>query len=557
MYFAIQKTYVMQPIHILLLIAGYFGVLILISFLTGKDDSNETFFRASRKSPWYVVAFGMIGASLSGVTFISVPGWVNDSGFSYMQVVFGYLVGYFIIAYVLMPIYYRLNVTSIYQYLEDRFGVISYKTGAFFFLISRILGASFRLYLVAIVLQRYVFDAYEIDFSVTVTLSIVLIWLYTFRGGIKTIVWTDTLQTLFMLIAVGVAIYLILADLDLSFGEFLSSDALQQYNQIWFTDDPMAKNYFIKSFLGGLFIAVCMTGLDQDMMQKNLTCKTLGDAQKNMVSFSVVLIVVNFVFLLLGALVYMYAAKHSIDIPLMDGKVKTDLLFPEIAIYGGLGLSLAIVFLLGLIAAAYSSADSALTSLTTSFSVDFLDIEKEKGTKNKFSQKIIAFTKPIVTAIPTIINAKNKDTHIKLEKEVSINEQKLIRQVVHILMSIVLIIVVIIFNSLSDKSVIDNLLIIAGYTYGPLLGLFAFGIFTKYNVKDKYVWLVALLSISLTYFLANYFGTFYTYFTEDVTNLAEATILSKKTFYQFGYELLPINGLLTFIGLVIIRRQHD
>jgi len=557
LYFAIQKTYVMQPIHILLLIAGYFGVLILISFLTGKDDSNETFFRASRKSPWYVVAFGMIGASLSGVTFISVPGWVNDSGFSYMQVVFGYLVGYFIIAYVLMPIYYRLNVTSIYQYLEDRFGVISYKTGAFFFLISRILGASFRLYLVAIVLQRYVFDAYEIDFSVTVTLSIVLIWLYTFRGGIKTIVWTDTLQTLFMLIAVGVAIYLILADLDLSFGEFLSSDALQQYNQIWFTDDPMAKNYFIKSFLGGLFIAVCMTGLDQDMMQKNLTCKTLGDAQKNMVSFSVVLIVVNFVFLLLGALVYMYAAKHSIDIPLMDGKVKTDLLFPEIAIYGGLGLSLAIVFLLGLIAAAYSSADSALTSLTTSFSVDFLDIEKEKGTKNKFSQKIIAFTKPIVTAIPTIINAKNKDTHIKLEKEVSINEQKLIRQVVHILMSIVLIIVVIIFNSLSDKSVIDNLLIIAGYTYGPLLGLFAFGIFTKYNVKDKYVWLVALLSISLTYFLANYFGTFYTYFTEDVTNLAEATILSKKTFYQFGYELLPINGLLTFIGLVIIRRQHD
>ena len=557
MYFAIQKTYVMQPIHILLLIAGYFGVLILISFLTGKDDSNETFFRASRKSPWYVVAFGMIGASLSGVTFISVPGWVNDSDFSYMQVVFGYLVGYFIIAYVLMPIYYRLNVTSIYQYLEDRFGVISYKTGAFFFLISRILGASFRLYLVAIVLQRYVFDAYEIDFSVTVTLSIVLIWLYTFRGGIKTIVWTDTLQTLFMLIAVGVAIYLILADLDLSFGEFLSSDALQQYNQIWFTDDPMAKNYFIKSFLGGLFIAVCMTGLDQDMMQKNLTCKTLGDAQKNMVSFSVVLIVVNFVFLLLGALVYMYAAKHSIDTPLMDGKVKTDLLFPEIAINGGLGLSLAIVFLLGLIAAAYSSADSALTSLTTSFSVDFLDIEKEKGTKNKFSQKIIAFTKPIVTAIPTIINAKRKDTHIKLEKEVSINEQKLIRQVVHILMSIVLIIVVIIFNSLSDKSVIDNLLIIAGYTYGPLLGLFAFGIFTKYNVKDKYVWLVALLSISLTYFLANYFGTFYTYFTEDVTNLAEATILSKKTFYQFGYELLPINGLLTFIGLVIIRRQHD
>ncbi|MGH1383877.1 sodium:solute symporter [Kordia sp.] len=505
----------MQPIHILLLIAGYFGVLILISYFTGKDDSNETFFKASRKSPWYVVAFGMIGASLSGVTFISVPGWVEASNFSYMQVVFGYLVGYFIIAYVLMPIYYRLNVTSIYQYLEDRFGVVSYKTGAFFFLISRILGASFRLYLVAIVLQRYVFDAYEIHFAVTVTLSVILIWLYTFRGGIKTIVWTDTLQTLFMLVAVGVAIYLILGDLDLSFGEFFNSDTLKEYSQIWFTDDVMAKNYFVKSFLGGLFIAVCMTGLDQDMMQKNLTCKSLGDAQKNMVSFSVVLIVVNFVFLLLGALIYMYAAKHSIDVPLMNEKPKTDLLFPEVALKGGLGLSLAIVFLLGLIAAAYSSADSALTSLTTSFSVDFLGIEK-------------------------------KPEHT----------QKRTRQFVHVGMSVVLIVVVIIFKLLNNDNVINSILVIAGYTYGPLLGLFAFGIFTKYKVIDKHVWIVTLVSICLTYVLAN-FGTYYVYFTEDVTNLVEATKLSSKMYYQFGYELLPINGLLTFIGLICIRRQHD
>ncbi|MEM6720124.1 MAG: sodium:solute symporter [Bacteroidota bacterium] len=505
----------MQPIHILLLIAGYFGVLILISYFTGKDDSNETFFKASRKSPWYVVAFGMIGASLSGVTFISVPGWVRDSNFSYMQVVFGYLVGYFIIAYVLMPIYYRLNVTSIYQYLEDRFGVVSYKTGAFFFLISRILGASFRLYLVAIVLQRYVFDAYGIPFAVTVILSIVLIWLYTFRGGIKTIVWTDTLQTLFMLIAVGVAIYLILGDLNMSFGDFWSSESLGQYSQIWFTDDIMAKNYFIKSFLGGLFIAVCMTGLDQDMMQKNLTCKNLGDAQKNMVSFSVVLIVVNFIFLLLGALVFMYATKHNIEVPLMDGKPKTDLLFPEIALKGGLGISLAVVFLLGLIAAAYSSADSALTSLTTSFSIDFLRIEKQPE-----------------------------------------DQQKKTRKLVHIAMSIVLIIVVIIFNSLSNKSVIDNLLTIAGYTYGPLLGLFAFGIFTKYKIKDQHVWWITGISIAFTYILAN-FGTYYMYFSQEIETLAEATTLSKAQFYQFGYELLPINGLLTFIGLVLIRRQHD
>ncbi|EDP95450.1 sodium:solute symporter [Kordia algicida OT-1] len=505
----------MQPIHILLLIAGYFGVLILISYFTGKDDSNETFFKASRKSPWYVVAFGMIGASLSGVTFISVPGWVEASQFSYMQVVFGYLVGYFIIAYVLMPIYYRLNVTSIYQYLEDRFGVVSYKTGAFFFLISRILGASFRLYLVAIVLQRYVFDAYEIPFFVTVSLSVLLIWLYTFRGGIKTIVWTDTLQTLFMLIAVGVAIYLILGDLNMSFGNFWNSESLGEYSQIWFTDNMMAKNYFVKSFLGGLFIAVCMTGLDQDMMQKNLTCKSLGDAQKNMVSFSLVLVVVNMIFLLLGALVFMYASKHGIEVPIMDGKPRTDLLFPEIALKGGLGIVLAIVFLLGLIAAAYSSADSALTSLTTSFSVDFLGIEKKPE-----------------------------------------NKQKSTRKIVHIAMSVVLIIVVVIFNSLSNKSVIDSLLTIAGYTYGPLLGLFAFGIFTKYKVVDKNVWIVTLVSICLTYLIAN-FGAYYTFFTADVADMAAAVKLSKKTFYQFGYELLPINGLLTFIGLVLIRRQHN
>ncbi|WP_235983009.1 sodium:solute symporter [Kordia aestuariivivens] len=543
----------MQPIHILLLIASYFGVLILISYFTGKDDSNETFFKASRKSPWYIVAFGMIGASLSGVTFISVPGWVEASQFSYMQVVFGYLVGYFIIAYVLMPIYYRLNVTSIYQYLEDRFGVVSYKTGAFFFLLSRILGASFRLYLVAIVLQRYVFDAYGIHFAVTVSLSILLIWLYTFRGGIKTIVWTDTLQTLFMLIAVGVAIYLILTNLDMSFSEFWNSEDLKKYNQIWFTDSFMAKNYFVKSFLGGLFIAVCMTGLDQDMMQKNLTCKSLGDAQKNMISFSIVLVVVNLIFLLLGALLFMYANANAIEIPLMDGKPKTDLLFPEIALKGGLGISLAVVFLLGLIAAAYSSADSALTSLTTSFSVDFLGIEKESGKENKFARKIVQFAKPIVVSASGFLNSKKRDKDEELEEK-PINEQKLIRQVVHILMSIVLIIVVIIFNSLSNKSVIDSILTIAGYTYGPLLGLFAFGIFTKYKVIDKRVWIVTLVSICLTYFLAN-FGSYYTYFTEDVSNLAEAAKLAKESFYQFGYELLPINGLLTFIGLVLIRRQ--
>ncbi|MFD0861201.1 sodium:solute symporter [Sungkyunkwania multivorans] len=490
----------MQPTQILLLIAGYFGILILISYFTGKDDSNEIFFKAKRQSPWYLVAFGMIGASLSGVTFISVPGWVASSQFGYMQVVLGYLFGYFVIAFVLMPIYYRLNVTSIYEYLDERFGVVSHKTGAFFFFISRVLGASFRLYLVAIVLQSFVFNEIEIfggqwPFALTVVLSILMIWLYTFRGGIKTIVWTDTLQTLFMLIAVGVAIVMILNKLEWTLGDFLASTELTKYDKWFFTDSILPKNHFIKQFLGGMFITICMTGLDQDMMQKNLTCKNLKEAQKNMVSFSLVLVVVNLFFLLLGALLFIYAEKTGIAVPMMDGKVKTDLLFPEVALNGGLGLALAIFFLLGLIAAAYSSADSALTSLTTSFSIDFLNIE---------------------------------------QREVS--KQKAIRGRVHVAMSVLLIIVVIIFNSLNNKSVIDELLTVAGYTYGPLLGLFAFGIFTKAKIRDNYVWGVAVISVVLTYLLADH----------------SESLLGG---YIFGFELLIFNGLFTFLGLVLIRRK--
>lgn len=486
----------MKPLYIILLIASYFGVLVLISYFTSKEDSNAAFFKAQRQSPWYVVAFGMIGASLSGVTFISVPGWVESAQFSYMQVVFGYLVGYIVIAYVLMPIYYKLNVTSIYQYLEQRLGIVSYKTGAFYFFISRVLGASFRLYLVAIVLQKFVFDAFGVPFWVTVTLSILLIWLYTFRGGIKTIVWTDTLQTLFMLIALIVAIILITDKLGWSISDFLASKELTQYNKMIFTDSFLAKNHFIKSFLGGMFIAICMTGLDQDMMQKNLTCKTLKDAQKNMMSFSVVIIVVNFVFLLLGALLFIYANRFDIATPLLDGKVKTDLLFPEIALNGGLGISLAIAFLLGLIAAAYSSADSALTSLTTSFCIDFLDIEKQET-----------------------------------------NKQKRLRKQVHIGMSVLLIFVIVVFKYILDSNVIDNLLKIAGYTYGPLLGLFAFGIFTKFKIKDKYAWLITLISVILSY---------------GIGKIPPETIGG----YVIGYELLIINGLLTFIGLLFISKRQ-
>lgn len=487
----------MTPTHILFLIGGYFILLLLISYFTGKNDSNVDFFKAGKSSPWYLVAFGMVGASLSGVTFISVPGWVADSEFSYMQVVFGYFLGYMVTAYLLLPIYYKQNVTSIYEYLDKRFGFVSYKVGAISFFISRVIGAAFRLFLVAIVLQQFVFDAWNVPFEVTVTLSILLIWIYTFRGGIKTIVWTDTLQTLFMLVSVGLSIYFILGKLDWSFAEFLASDELNKYNKVVFVDDFFEKRHLLKSFLGGMFITICMTGLDQDMMQKNLTCKSLKDSQKNMVTFSVVLVAVTFVFMLLGALLYIYAEKYAIQMPLMDGKPKSDLLFPEIALNSGLGITVAITFMLGLIAAAYSSADSALTSLTTSFCVDFLGIEK-----------------------------KPEDS------------QKKIRKLTHVGMSILLILVVILFKYVLNSNVIDGLLTVASYTYGPLLGLFTFGIFTKHRLKDKYVWVVALLAVLIIVGLGRI----------PAENLGG---------YVFGYELLPLNGLLTFVGLWLIREKRQ
>jgi SSS family transporter len=439
----------------------------------------------------------MVGASLSGVTFISVPGWVEASEFSYMQVVLGYLVGYFVVAFVLLPIYYRLNLTSIYEYLLDRFGPTSHKTGAFFFFVSRVLGAAFRLFLVAIVLQQFVFDDFGIPFEITVVISILLIWIYTERGGIKTIVWTDTLQTLFMILAVILSIIFINRELDWSFTEFLASSELRQYNKFLFTDDFLARNHFLKSFVGGMFITICMTGLDQDMMQKNLTCKNLKDAQKNMVSFSFVLVGVTFLFMLLGALLFIYAHKNNIAVPLMDGAPKTDLLFPEIALNSGLGLTLAITFMLGLIAAAYSSADSALTSLTTSFCIDFMDLDKRNEA-----------------------------------------EQKRLRKRTHIAMSALLIMVIIIFKYVLSRNVIDGLLTVAGYTYGPLLGLFAFGIFTKHRIKDKYVWLVTILSVVIIALIANI----------DPDKLGG---------YVLGYELLPLNGLLTFFGLWLIRERKE
>ena len=485
----------MKGQYILLLTFVYFVFLMIIARITGKNDSNTDFFKASKQSPWYLVAFGMIGASLSGVTFISVPGWVQSAQFSYFQVCLGYIAGYIVVAFVLLPIYYKSNLTSIYEYLQQRFGQVSHKTGAFFFFISRVLGAAFRMYLMAIVLQQFVFDQWNIPFEFTVILSIMLIWVYTNKGGIKTIVWTDTLQTFFMVCAVILSIYFINDKLGWRFTEFLNSNDLDQYNSMFRTDNILARDHFLKSFFGGMFITICMTGLDQDMMQKNLTCKNLKEAQKNMLWFSIVLTLVTYLFLLLGALLFIYAERFGVDLPLMDGQPKTDLLFPEIALNSGLGLTLAGTFILGLIAAAYSSADSALTSLTTSFCIDILNFENR--------------------------------TEL---------EQKSIRKQTHIGMSILLILVIIAFKHILDSNVIDSLLTVAGYTYGPLLGLFAFGIFTNYKVKDKYVWLVALLSVSICYG----FGQIS---PEHIGG------------YVIGYELLPLNGILTFVGLILIRRQ--
>ncbi|KAB1064742.1 sodium:solute symporter [Salibacter halophilus] len=478
----------MSPYVVIALLAGYFGVLLLISHFTG-EDSNDAFFIGKRSSPWYVVAFGMIGASLSGVTFISVPGWVGDSQFSYMQMVLGYLPGYLVVALVLMPLYYRLNLTSIYTYLRDRFGQNAYKAGASFFLLSRVVGASFRLYLVAIVLQYAVFEkmGFDVPFVVPVIITILLIWLYTRKGGIKTIIWTDTLQTTFMLLAVIVSIAMIARYFGDGFGDLTNRIVESDYSQIFFFELNDSRNFF-KNFLGGAFITIVMTGLDQDMMQKNLSCKNIGEAKKNMLWFSVTLVFVNLLFLSLGALLFMYAGEKGITIP-----QQADELFPMIAMDGYLGYAVALFFILGLIAAAYSSADSALTALTTSFCVDILDIEK--------------YEKP---------------------------KRNAIRKKVHIGVSVVLVIVIVAFRAINNESVISELFTAAGFTYGPLLGLYAFGLFSKWHIKDRWVWPVLIAAPILSY-------------------VVKANAKEWFNGYEVGFEVVIINGLLTFIGLMLIK----
>jgi len=477
--------------QVFLLLVVYFSILVFISYITGKGAKNQTFFIGNRKSPWYVVSFGMIGASISGVTFISVPGWVGTSQFSYLQMVLGYLFGYLFIAQVLLPLYYRLQLTSIYTYLEQRFGTVSHKTGASFFLVSRMLGSSLRLYLVANVLQLAVFNAWGIPFWTTVAFTIFLIWLYTFKGGVRTIIWTDSLQTFFMLSALILTIIFIAKELNMSFGGMVQSIQQSPLSRIWFFDNPTGKTFFVKQFLSGAFITIVMTGLDQDMMQKNLSCKNLREAKKNVYWYGASFLPVNLLFLSLGVLLYLFATSHNIQIP-----QKTDDLYPMLATQGYLPITVSLLFILGLIAAAYSSADSALTALTTSFSIDILGIQK-----------------------------------MQIEEK----KQILIRKWVHVGMSVLTGIVILVFNKINNQAVIGAVFTLAGYTYGPLLGLFAFGMFTPFTVRDRWVWLVAILSPILCLFLGKF---------------------SSMLFwgYEIGFEMLIYNGLFTFLGLILIRQ---
>ncbi len=480
----------MDPLLVLLIIGGYFILLITISWLTSKNSTAHSFYDGNRQSPWYLVAFGMIGASLSGVTFISVPGEVGNSNFYYFQMILGYLIGYSIIAQILLPLYYKNNLISIYTYLDKRLGFWSYKSGAFFFLLSRVIGASFRLFLVASVLQLAVFDSYNLPFWFAVVFTVLLIWLYTFKGGIKTIVWTDTLQTTFMLISVLVSIYFIKEDLNWSWSTLTTQVYNDSKSTIFIWDWQHNRN-FIKQFFSGAFIAIVMTGLDQDMMQKNLTCRNLEESQKNIYWMSFSLIPVNLLFMILGVLLYQFVELKGIIVP--SG---TDNLFPYLAIEHFSSIA-GIAFLLGITAAAYSSADSALTALTTSFCIDFLNFNLDNFESKK--------------------------------------ETKLM---VHIGFSLVLIGVILFFKLVNDQSVINSIFSLAGYTYGPLLGLFSFGIFTRRIIEDQWVPLICALAPIFCYVLSNH-----------------SDILLNG--YQFGFELLLLNGTITFIGLWLISKNQS
>ena len=478
-----------MELTILLCFIAYTILLFVVMYFSSRGSGNEAFFRGERKSPWFVVAYGMIGASLSGVTFMSVPGGVHSGQFTYMPLVFGYVLGYVVIATILLPLYYKLNLTSIYTYLEQRFGIASEKTGAAFFILSRLMGSALRLYLVVFVLYEFVFRSWGIPFWVPAVVFVALILLYTFRGGIKTVVWTDMLQTTFLILAAVVTVIAILKQLDISLFELLRQSSEQGHTRMFETDITQPK-YYWKQIISGMFITITMTGLDQDMMQKNLTCKNLRDAQKNVLTSSMLFIVVNIIFLSLGAALLAYSTASGFPLPVNEaGVVVDDKIFPSIAFH--LSSFTAIAFILGMVAAGYSSADGTLTALTTTFCFNFLDFGK---------------------------------------KEMSPEKQLRIRRWVHFAFALVFLLVIIGFRPFHTESLIDTLFDVAGYTYGPLLGMYAFGLFTHRKVRDRWVPIIAVLSPIVCYILK-----------------VNAPVWFNG--YHFGFEMLLINGLLSFIGI--------
>lgn len=482
----------MSPLSVIITIAAYFLVLFIVSYIAGRKADNEGFFVGNRKSAWYVVAFAMIGSSISGVTFVSVPGMVEVSNFSYLQMVLGFVAGQFIIAFVLIPLFYRMNLVSIYEYLENRFGGSSYKTGAWFFFISKMLGAAVRLFLVCLTLQLLVFEPFKLPFVLNVIITVALVWLYTFRGGVKSLIWTDSLKTFCLVVSVVLCIYYIASDLRLDFTGMVATISDSDLSRMFFFDDVNDKRYFFKQFLAGVFTMIAMTGLDQDMMQRNLSCKNFKDSQKNMITSGISQFFIILLFLMLGVLLYTFTTRQGIENP-----AKSDELFPMIATGGYFPGIVGVLFIIGLISAAYSAAGSALTALTTSFTVDIL------GVKGKTEEAVVK-----------------------------------IRKRVHVGMAVVMGAVIFVFNLLNNTSVIDAVYILASYTYGPILGMFAFGIFTKKQVRDKYIPVVAIASPILCYILQRnseaWFGG-----------------------YQFSYELLIFNALFTFIGLCLLIKKND
>ena len=469
---------------ILFTVLAYFFCLLAFSRWTARRATNETFYRGNRRSPWYMVAFGMVGASISGITFVSVPGMVMKMDMTYVQTCLGFIIGYFLVAFLLLPVYYRLNLTTIYSYLQRRLGHYSYKTGAWFFLLSKMTGAAVRFYVVCIILQRFVFEQYGIPFALTVVGMVCLIWLYTRRGGIKTLVWTDSFQTVCMFTALLLIIYKVIGALDLSVGEAFTAIVQNEHSRIFVFDDWMSRQNFWKQFLSGIFIVIVMTGLDQDMMQKNLTCKTLREAQKDMCTYGFAFVPANMLFMALGVLLMLLAQKQNVALPAMG-----DELLPMFAATGALGQSVVVLFSLGIVAASFSSADSALTAMTTSFCVDI----KENADDEK------------------------------------------LRKRVHIGMAVIFATLILMVDAVNSTSVIDAIYILCSYTYGPLLGLFAYGLLMNRGVNDCVVPYIAIASPLICFAL-------------------DKTVAS-TTGYQFGYELLMLNGLLTFLGLFLSGRK--